>query len=143
MNDDRKRILTMLATGRITAEEAESLLDALASPAAEKPAAGSARHGEPKYLRIQMEKDREDEREPKHVHIRVPLQLLRSGVRLQGLMPPKARARLSAALAEKGMDFDIYKLKADSLESFIDTLTEASIDIESHDGSSRLKVSCE
>ncbi len=142
MSDDRRKILEMLATGRITAEEAERLLDALGGRPAGSPSTAPAAPG-PKYLRVQMEKARGDEREPKHVNIRVPLQLLRAGVKLQGIMPAKARASLSAALAEKGMDVDLDKLKAEGLESLIDTLTHTSIDVESDDGRSRVKVGCE
>jgi len=90
-----------------------------------------------------MEKDRGDARQPKQVNIRVPLQLLRAGVRLQGVIPAKTRANLTAALAEKGVDIDLDKLKADHLEAFIDTLTHTTIDLESDDGHSRVKVGCE
>jgi hypothetical protein len=58
-------------------------------------------------------------------------------------MPAKARASLSAALAEKGMEVDLDKLKAESLEALIDTLTHTSIDLESDDGRSRVRVGCE
>lgn len=140
MSDDRRKILEMLATGRITAEEAERLLDALGSGSHPGPTPSGAG---PKYLRVEVEKVRGDERDAKHVNIRVPLQLLRAGVKLQGLMPAKARAGLAAALAEKGMDVDLDKLKAEGLESLIETLTHASIDVESDDGRSRVKVGCE
>jgi hypothetical protein len=144
MSEDRRKILEMLATGRITAEEAERLLDAVGSQptprlgAAQGPAASG-----PKYLFIQMEKDRGDGRQPKHANVRVPLQLLRAGVRLPGLMSPKTRNALSAALAEKGVDIDLDKLKGDNIESLIDTLTHTTIDMESDDGRSRVKVGCE
>jgi hypothetical protein len=141
MSEDRRKILEMLATGRITAEEAERLLDAVGAPAP-RPSAALAGPG-PKYLRVQVEKDRGDLRAPKHVNIRVPLQLLRAGVRLRGLMPRETRAHLTAALAEKGMDVDLDKLKGDNIEALIDTLTQTSIDIESDDGRSRVKVGCE
>ena len=143
MGDDRRKILEMLATGRITAEEAERLLDALGGQSVPRPAAAPASAAGPKYLRIEMEKARDDHRDPRHANIRVPLQLLRAGVKLQGIMPAKARASLSAALAEKGVDVDLDKLKAEGLEAFIDTLMHTSIDMESDDGRSRLKVSCE
>jgi hypothetical protein len=64
-------------------------------------------------------------------------------VRLPGLMSPKTRAALSAALADKGVDIDLDKLKGDNIESLIDTLTHTSIDMESDDGRSRVKVGCE
>jgi hypothetical protein len=147
MSEDRRRILDMLATGRITAEEAERLLDALGPQTGARPGPGPAAPNpaasEPKYLRIQVEKDRGDGREPKHANIRVPLQLLRAGVRLPKLMPPKTRSALVLALAEKGVDIDLDKLKGDNIEPLIDALTHTSIDVESDDGHSRVKVGCE
>ena len=144
MSEDRRKILEMLATGRITAEEAERLLDALSGGAQPGPrAAQTLTAAGPKYLVIQMEKDRGDGRQPKHANVRVPLQLLRAGVRLPGLMTPKTRATLAMALAEKGVDIDLDKLKGDNIESLIDTLTHTSIDMESDDGRSRVKVGCE
>jgi hypothetical protein len=140
MSEDRRKILEMLATGRITAQEAERLLDALNGAPQDRPVSPAPG---PKYLRIQMEKDRRDEREPKHVNIRVPLQLLRAGVRLPKLMPPKTRTALALALAEKGVDIDLDKLKGDNIEALIEALTHTSIDVESDDGHSRVKVGCE
>ncbi len=46
MSEDRSRILNMLAAGKITAEEAERLLDALDTGAAAGPA-GPAIKGDP------------------------------------------------------------------------------------------------
>jgi hypothetical protein len=146
VSDDRLRILNMLAGGKITADEADRLLTALerrgageASPAHVSATGAKA----PKYLRVQVHKDERGDREAKDVNIRVPLQLLRAGVRLPGLLPPKARASLAAAMAEKGMDFDLDKLKSDNLEAFIATLSDMAIDIDAHDGKARVKVSCE
>jgi hypothetical protein len=144
VSDDRLRILNMLAGGKITADEADRLLTALERRGAGE--VGPARAPDakaPKYLRVQVHKDERGDREAKDVNIRVPLQLLRAGVRLPGLLPPKARATLAAAMAEKGMDFDLDKLKSDNLEAFIAALSEMAIDIDAHDGKARVKVSCE
>jgi hypothetical protein len=142
MSEDRMRILNMLADGKITAAEAERLLDALgATPRLET--ATTAGGAGPKYLRVQVEKGRGGERDPKHVNIRVPLQLLRAGVRLQGILPPKARASLAEAMAEQGVDIDLDKLKSGEIETFIAALTQTSIDIDTHDGRQRVKISCE
>ena len=130
----------MLAAGKITADEAERLLDALgAGPQPDATPAGNP----PKYLRVQVEKSRGDEGHSKQVNIRVPLSLLRAGVRLQGVLPPKARAGLNAALAEHGMDIDLDKLKSGQIETLIAGLSQAAIDIDAGDGKSRVKVSCE
>lgn len=142
MSEDRMKILNLLAAGRITADEAERLLDALGG--APKPEPRPMVNGEgPKFLRVQVEKGRGEDREAKQVNVRVPLSLLRAGVRLQGILPAKARTQINAALAEKGVDFDIDSLKSGQLETLIEGLAQTSIDIDASDGKSRVKVSCE
>jgi len=138
MSEDRMRILNMLGAGKISAEEAERLLDALnGTSGGESPTPGAG----PKFLRVQVEKDH-GAGDPKQVNIRVPLQLLRAGVRLKGVMPPKARASLNVALGKMGDDLDLDKLKPDQLETLIATLSQTAIEIDAGDGKSRLKVSC-
>jgi hypothetical protein len=147
MSDDRRKILDMLASGRLTADEADRLLAALDRRAA-APAAGDGPYplkpsSTPKYLRVQVTKLRGDGDDAKNVNIRVPLQLLRAGVRLQGVLPPKARDELSAAFSKKGVGFDFSQLRPDNIDALIATLSETSIDIDAHDGRSRVRVSCE
>lgn len=142
MSEDRMKILNLLAAGRITADEAERLLDALGNTPRPEARPAPGKEG-PKFLRVQVEKGRGDDRDAKHVNVRVPLSLLRAGVRLQGIIPPKARAQINAALAEKGVDFDMDKLKSDQLETMIEGLSQTSIDIDADDGKSRVRVSCE
>jgi hypothetical protein len=147
MSDDRRKILDMLAQGRLTADEAERLLGALDSraatigpvPIAELPRPGGAT---PRYLRVQVSKPRNGG-EDKNVNIRVPLQLLKAGVKLQGLLPPKARDELNAAMQHKGVGFDFNQLRPDNLDDFIAALSQSSIDIDVDDGRSRVRISCE
>src|SRR5579872_1086037 len=121
MNENRRRILQMLSEGKITADEAERLIAALEkgptmtatdSPHAEvlKPRA--------KYLRVLVEADDRDHNgKQTKVNIRVPMQLLRAGVRLGALLPPQAREKANAAMREKGIDFDINQIKPENLEN--------------------------
>jgi hypothetical protein len=147
MNEDRRRILDMLASGRLTADEADRLLAALDRRSAEPATSDALRAPRsspaPKYLRVQVSKLRGEGDDPKNVNIRVPLQLLRAGVRLPGLLPPKARDELNAAFSKKGVGFDFSQLRPDNIDAFIATLTETSIDIDADDGRSRVRVSCE
>ncbi len=146
MSEDRRKILHMLGEGKITAEEAEQLLAALETPHAAPGAAvgGSERVDRaPKYLRVMVEKPQNGSLNSKNVNIRVPLQLLRAGVKLQGLLPPEARSKLNAALARKGVDFDLNQMKGEGIEAFIETLRQTSIDIDADDGRARVKVFCE
>jgi hypothetical protein len=86
MSEDRARILNMLADGKISAEEAERLLDALESRQASGAAASvapSAIKGDPtpllnalpKYLHVKV-----DDTEGAKVDVKVPLALVRSGL---------------------------------------------------------------
>src|SRR5262245_52925712 len=99
MNENRKQILDMLAAGRITADEAERLLAALEPEpgiGARAQAAGSAKSTgpktRPKYLRVLVEVDESmtGNKGLSTVNVRVPMQLLRAGVRLAALIPRQA-----------------------------------------------------
>ena len=131
MNEDRKRVLTMLAEGKINADEAERLLEALdrrSAPVAERNAAATLR-GAPKYLRVEVDAN-EGRSGPTKVNIRVPMILLRSGVRLSALMPLSAREEINAAMARKGVNFDINQLKPENLEAMITQMSELSLDVD-------------
>jgi hypothetical protein len=147
MSEDRRKILHMLAEGKITADDADRLLSALerpgALPGAESPSVGARAGQSPKFLRIMVQGKENGAQNPKNVNIRVPLQLLRAGVKLHGLLPPEARSRLNAALGKKGVDFDLGQLKGDGVEEFIETLRATSIDIDADDGRARVRVFCE
>ena len=148
MSDDRRRILDMLANGRLSADEADRLLAALDRRGG---GAFDGRAGDrvrpiaspPKYLRVEVSKLRGGADDPKNVNIRVPLQLLRAGVKLPGLLPPKARDDLNAAMRDKGMAFDFSQLRPENVDALITALAETSIDIDAHDGRSRVRISCE
>jgi len=148
MSDDRRKILDMLASGRLSADEADRLLAALdrrgAGPSDGRAGDGARPIGStPKYLRVEVTKQRGDGDDTKNVNIRVPLQLLRAGVKLPGLLPPKARDELNAAMRHKGMAFDFNQLRPENIDALIAALAETSIDIDAHDGRSRVRVSCE
>lgn len=126
MNEDRKQILEMLSSGRITADEAERLMAALDGA----PASSPAPKGMPKYLRVQIEADdRHGGDTMTKVNIRVPLALLRAGVKLKSLLPEDARDQVNEAMREKGMDFDINQIKPENLDELIENLKDVSIDI--------------
>jgi hypothetical protein len=53
------------------------------------------------------------------------MQLLRAGVRLSSLIPPKARDEVNAAMAKQGIPFDINQLKPENLEELVDQLASS------------------
>jgi SHOCT-like domain len=140
MNENRRKILDMLASGQITADEAERLITALER---DQPAAPAANGAQPrpkaKYVRVLVE-DSGKGTGP-NVNIRVPMQLLRAGVRLTGLIPDQARAHVNQALREKGIPFDLNQIKPENLEEVVDQLADLTVDVTDKDA--KVRVFCE
>lgn len=130
MNDDRRKVLDMLAAGKVTADEAERLLAALGNQTGATPADGSAPRAKAKYIRVTVDQDSPGGKVPTKVNIRVPIQLLRSGVRLVGLIPAQARQQVEDAMREHGMAFDLSQIKPENLEEIVDELQDVSIDVD-------------
>ncbi|WP_232050145.1 hypothetical protein [Actinoplanes sp. OR16] len=136
----------MLADGKITADEADQLLAALdreQSAATPPPAAWgatpAARGVKPKYLRVLV--DTLDDGEKGRVNVRVPLQLLRAGVRLTALIPPQALDKANAEMAKSGVHFDLTQLKPEELEALVDHLDEVTVEVDQPDA--KVRVFCE
>lgn len=140
MNEQRKDILDMLAEGKITAAEADQLIATLERdqpPVVPRPDARPA--GKPKYLRVVV--DALENGEPARVNVRVPLQLLRAGVRLAALIPPQALGKANAELSKAGVPFDLTQLKPEQLEEFVEHLDEVLVEVDQPDA--KVRVFCE
>ena len=148
MSENRKQVLEMLAAGKITAEEAEGLLAALES--GRKPGdSGSAANNveakpKPKYLRVLVETI--DSTKPSGeatVNVRIPMQLLRAGVKLAGLIPAHARAHIDGAMKEHGIPFDLSQIKPENLEELVDQLSDLTVDVDQKHDNVKVRVFCE
>ena len=140
MNEQRKDILGMLAEGKITAEEAEQLIAALERDQPPAESSLDARpKGKAKYLPVMV--DDTDQSGSGRVNIRVPLQLLRAGVRLAALVPPRALEQVNAKLSSSGVPFDLTQLKPEHLEALVDHLDELTVEVE--DADSKVRIFCE
>ncbi len=158
MNEERKRVLDLLSEGKINADEAERLLNALTAAArveeraevrSEGPFANlhrlrphmhrlhehfhggegrSAPGGERRFVRIVVDKDTGEGR-TERVRIKVPVKLLKAGISLSGLMPKDVRERVQEALKEKGIDVDPFALRGTDTDEIIAALHDLEIDI--------------
>ncbi|GIG62295.1 hypothetical protein Lfu02_66670 [Longispora fulva] len=140
MNDERMQVLQMVASGQVTAEEGGFLLAALDHDGA--PAAGGdavAAQGRPRYLRVMVTEHGEH---GKKVNVRVPIQLLRAGVKLGTMLPDQAKDKVNDALRQKGAAFDISGLKAEDLDLLLEHLDDLTVDVEG-DKSSTVRFSVE
>lgn len=143
MNEQRRQVLQMLAEGKITADEAERLIDALEREQPESPPGAAPRpKPRPKYLRVMVSSaDNSGGDGPSRVNVRVPLQLLRAGVRLTSLIPPQALTKVNAELNKSGVPIDLTELKPQHVEELLDQLDEVTIDVDDPD--SKVQVFCE
>ena len=138
MNEERKRILEMLAEGKINADEAERLLSALSNET-EKGSDITEKVSGHKYLRVVVEPGPESN-SPERVNIRVPLKLIRAGLKLASFIPKDAQVKVNEALHEKGIDTDFSKIKPEDLEDLIGQLDNLTVDVE---GKEKIRVFCE
>lgn len=155
MNENRRQILEMLAAGKITADEAERLLAAIESeppaPAAEFTGKAAGPDGptvktRAKYLRVQVEADESmtGMKGPTKVNVRVPMQLLRAGVRLASLIPAQAHEQFDEALNRHGVPLTLSQIKPENLEELVEHLEDLTVDVDGQDANkTKVRVFCE
>lgn len=137
MNENRRQILEMVASGKITAEEGERLMKALENETpATSPSLGVK--AKAKYIRVTVDAGNQSGKTPTKVNIRVPVQLLRSGVRLAGLIPAQARVHVENAMSKEGFAFDLSQIRPENLEEIVDQLQDLTIDVDDDDTKVRI-----
>jgi hypothetical protein len=141
MSENKKKILEMLAQNKISADDALRLLEAV--DASEGGPEKTFRpepvnKGKAKYLRVTVTPG-EGHVDPKHadrINVRVPMSLIRAGMKLTSLIPPDALDKANSALKEKGINFDVRSIKPDDVEELIEALGDMQVDVESGNGDS-------
>ncbi|HEV2490943.1 MAG TPA: hypothetical protein VGT03_14145 [Candidatus Acidoferrales bacterium] len=137
MSAETKKILEMLAAGKLSTEDAERLLDKVSASAPSEPsspspsaepgsadASGAARAKKPRYLRIQVERPGRE-----NVNMRVPLAFVRGG-QLFSVLPTSITERLQ----EHGIGIGAFSMNKLSDPEALKALEELSIDIDKGDG---------
>ena len=145
MSEDRKRILGLLAEGKITADEADALLDALSSsaeasaseavaPSSDWPT-GPSKTGTPKFMYVKVSGGKDT------VDVKVPLALLRTGLKLTSLIPPQAMDQINQSMGEAGMSIDFNNIKPEDIDDIIESLREMEVHVNSANGDT-VRVFC-
>jgi hypothetical protein len=143
MSDETRRVLDLLAQGKVTVEEAEALLAALKERAARDeadPAPGATESAKRRFLRINVHKTSRDGGRDKDVNIRVPIGIVRGGMRLGALIPGFGD-RVTARLRGSGVNIDLTKMDAATLESLLKDLGQVNIDV--NEGEEQVRITCE
>jgi hypothetical protein len=140
MSLETRKVLDMVAEGKITAADAERLLNKLESAA---PATGEAKPGESpndaatstkRYLRIVV-----DEPGRKPVNIRMPLAFARAGLSMAGMLPRNVAEKLK----ERGIDLDQFRVHTGfGKDDGVEMLKQLDLDVDKGDGK-KVRIFCE
>ena len=151
MSDETRRILELLAQGKITVDEADQLLKAVGAATAPEPA-GDAPAGDtgapPRWIRINVRKPANENRKAKDVNIRVPVAVMKGGIRLGAIIASFAGEKAAQRMRERGMDLDLAKISGDlskmngpEFDQFLKTLDDVNIEVD--DGKAQVRITCE
>ena len=124
MREDRRKVLAMLATGRISVEEADHLLSAIA-PQRERLAAAYS----PKFLRLLLE-PKADSGSQRKIDVRVPLGVIRSSLQIAKSLPLEKRGAMKIALGTHILALDLEQVNPDNVDEFIAQLGQLTADID-------------
>ena len=152
MGDETRRVLDLVAQGKITVDEAHQLLAAIGAPA---PAADATAappldgdRPQPRWVRINVHKPANDHRQAKDVNIRVPVSVMKGGMRLGAIIATFAGEKAARRMRERGIDLDLAKINGDfsklngpEFDQFLKTLDDVHIDID--DGKAQVRITAE
>lgn len=138
MSAETKKVLEMVAQGKLSTGDGERLLEKLAGASGAPSATRETVPGEkassprnPRYLRIMVDAPGRE-----NVNVRVPLNFLRSGMRFASVLPP----RIHEKLAERGIDLTaLGNLQGQEL---VDALRELNMEVEDGYGK-KVRLFCE
>ncbi len=136
MSEERRQVLEMLSAGKINVQEAEQLLQAVGVPATP---GSEDKKVEPRYFRILVNKPAREGKKPESVNIRVPMTVIRGGLRLGALFPSMLGKK--TIQLDNGMELDLSKITYTDLEALIKDIGELTVDVDG--GDAQVRIRCE
>ena len=134
MSEETRKVLEMLSSGKVTVQEAEQLLQAVGASGQ----IGDEKKSEPRYFRILVNKPARDGKKAENVNIRVPMTVVRGGLRLGSLFPGMlAKKKIQLG---NGNELDLSKVTYTDLEAMIKDIGELTVDV---DGDAQVRIRCE
>jgi len=103
------------------------------------PAIGTVTQNAPKYLHVIVDGTDPKDGEPIHVNVRLPIGLIRVGIRFANFIPASARQQVNEELRKQGMDVDVNQISPEDLRELIDNLKDLTVDVDRQD--TKVKVS--
>jgi hypothetical protein len=139
MSDNKKRILDMLEAGKINTEEAMKLLSTMDNSDKESGENRLSSLKKFKYLRVIVDNPHKaGSDKPEKVNFRVPVSLIRAGMKFTSLIPHDAANHVEGALREKGININLKNIKDEDIDELIDALREVEVDIDGGQGKVRI-----
>jgi hypothetical protein len=133
MSEETRKVLELLSNGKVSVLEAEQLLHAVNAPGA----SSDEKKAEPRYFRILINKPAREGRKAEAVNIRVPMTVVRGGLRLGSVFPGMFAKKVQLA---NGSELDFSKLTYTDLEAMIKDIGELTVDV---DGEAQVRIRCE
>lgn len=133
MGESQKKILQMLAAGKISVDEASRLLQLMgedASAGSEEKAKQRPDKASARYLYVRVDPKEGRGGHTGRVNVRVPVGLIRAGMKLTALMPPHVADNVNDAMKEKGISFDVRNLKDEDIEQLIAALSDTEVNVD-------------
>jgi len=126
--NSQKKVLEMLSEGKISIDEAKTLLEKLGSRSTSDDTDLPVNQEESinkaiKYLRVVVDSAAGDK-----VNVRVPLSLIKTGIKLKALLPGDVADKMS------GHGLDLSQLSELDGDELIEALRELQVDVDSADG---------
>lgn len=138
MSEEKRKILEMLADKKISVDDAERLLAAVAERSGDDGASAPGKRG-PKYLRVLVE-PAPGNPQGDRVNVRVPLNLVRAGLKFASFIPPQVRDKVNGEMREKGVPFDLNHFNPQDVEALLLHLNDLTVEVE---GKEKVRVFCE
>ncbi len=140
MSLETRKVLDMVAEGKITSADAEKLLEKLGASPDASGDAPSEETGKPaptpakRYLRIVV-----DEPGKKSVNIRMPLAFARAGLSIAGMLPKNVAEKMK----ERGLDLEQLRFHTGfGKDENVEVLKQLDLDIDKGDGK-KVRIFCE
>ena len=139
MSENQQRIPEMLAENEISTAEAYRLRSALETGRGTSEGAVKSQttaRMKSKYLRVHMVSgsDYEHGHQEDHVNVRVPMTLIRAGMKFTSLLPPEARDKVNGAPRERCIDFGMRSLEPEDMDELLESPSDLEVDVVSNDG---------
>ena len=134
MSEETRKVLEMLSAGKVSVQEAEQLLQAVAASGA----AGDEKKVDPRYFRILVNKPASEGKKAENVNNKVPITVVRGGLRLSSVFPGLMGKR--KIQLDNGTELDLSKVTYADLEGMIKDIGELTVDV---DGDAQVRIRCE